>query len=60
MEYHEETILYPKCGKVQTAKVEHTAPFYSYVHECDEWDKGYVQFLKAFCDLITFNPNRVT
>ena len=36
MEYHEETIICPKCGKVQVAKVEHTAPFYSYVHECEK------------------------
>ena len=38
-ESHEEVIRCPKCGIVQRAKVEHTEPFWTYVHECQcgEW-----------------------
>ena len=46
--HHIETIRCPECGEVQEAKVEHTIPFYSYVHSCvkcgytiieSEWDE---------------------
>ena len=32
---HIERIVCPSCGKVQDATVEHTMPWWSYVHECD-------------------------
>lgn len=34
IKFHIETIICPECGKIQPAVVEHTWPFYSYVHEC--------------------------
>ena len=44
--HHSETIKCPKCGLIQDASVQHTAPFWAYVHECScgywitesEWD----------------------
>ena len=33
--YHTEHVICPGCGKVESAIVEHTLPFYSYVHECN-------------------------
>jgi len=36
MDFHEEKIICPNCGEVQVAKVEHTVPFYSYVHTCEK------------------------
>lgn len=44
---HQETIKCPNCEKHTEATVEHTAPFWSYVHECEcgyiitesEWEK---------------------
>lgn len=33
---HEETIRCPQCGTVQTAFVEHTYPWWWYVHDCAE------------------------
>jgi hypothetical protein len=33
--YHTEKIKCPKCGKKQTAKVFHTIPCYTYIHECE-------------------------
>ena len=46
-EFHTETIKCLKCGKIQEAKVLHTYPWFSYVHECEcgeiilesEWTK---------------------
>ena len=47
-EEHTEIIICPNCHNRQTAKVAHTQPFWSYVHECDvcdfiigesEWDR---------------------
>ena len=35
MNTHNEVIECPECKTVQWAEVEHTEPFYSYVHECD-------------------------
>lgn len=32
---HIERIKCPACGKIVDAEVEHTAPWWSYVHECD-------------------------
>lgn len=29
-----ESIICPECGKVQKAKVKHTMPFDTYIHEC--------------------------
>jgi acetone carboxylase gamma subunit len=34
MEQHSETIKCPECGKVQRAIVEHSEPWYTYVHDC--------------------------
>jgi predicted RNA-binding Zn-ribbon protein involved in translation (DUF1610 family) len=34
-ESHTQIIICPNCGKKCIAKVEHTFPFWSYVHECD-------------------------
>lgn len=33
-DFHMEKIKCPECGFVQWAKVEHTFPWLSYVHEC--------------------------
>lgn len=33
---HTEKIRCPECGTVQEATVEHTVPFYSYVHHCEK------------------------
>jgi len=30
-----EKIVCPECGKIQNAKVEHTIPFATYIHECE-------------------------
>ena len=38
MNPHIERIWCPNCGKEQDAKVEHTAPFYTYIHNCIECD----------------------
>jgi hypothetical protein len=47
-EFHTEEIRCPDCGYLQNAKVEHTVPWYSYVHQCtscgyiimeSEWNK---------------------
>ena len=29
-----EKIICPECGKVQKAKIKHTRPFHTYIHEC--------------------------
>jgi hypothetical protein len=34
MEHHFENIKCAECGKVQQAIVEHSEPFYTYVHTC--------------------------
>lgn len=34
MESHLEQIICLECSKVQTAVVEHTIPWNSYIHEC--------------------------
>ena len=47
METHVERIICPKCQALQAATVEHTEPFFSYVHFCpcgftiteSEWDR---------------------
>ena len=31
-----EKIVCPECGKVQKAKVKHTIPFPTYIHECEK------------------------
>jgi hypothetical protein len=33
--YHTELIKCPNCNYKQYARVEHSLPFYSYVHYCD-------------------------
>ena len=47
-EYHLDIIKCPSCDYLQIGKVEHTIPFASYVHECNnchyiimesEWDR---------------------
>lgn len=43
---HTEQIECPECGSLQNATVEHTQPFWTYIHECNcghtimesEWD----------------------
>jgi C4-type Zn-finger protein len=46
--HHQESIVCPKCQSVETATVEHTAPFWTYTHSCSkcgylimesEWDQ---------------------
>lgn len=32
--HHQETIRCPSCGKTQAAIVQHTHPYWTYVHEC--------------------------
>lgn len=48
IKFHYENIVCPECDCQQLATVEHTIPFYSYVHECvkcgyiimeSEWQK---------------------
>jgi len=36
MTHHIEKIKCPECLTVQNAKVEHTRPFYTYVHHCEK------------------------
>lgn len=44
---HEEKIICPNCQRIETATVDHTQPFNSYVHLCQcgyiivesEWEK---------------------
>jgi hypothetical protein len=36
---HHEDIICPGCQAVERATVEHTAPFFSYVHECSRCGK---------------------
>lgn len=46
--FHEERITCPACGVEQVAKVEHTSPWWTYVHFCNcghvitesEWEKS--------------------
>ncbi len=38
---HTERIECPECGLHQDAKVEHTWPFWSYVHFCERPDCGH-------------------
>jgi hypothetical protein len=33
--HHQETIRRPSCGKVQSAIVQHTEPWWAYYHYCD-------------------------
>jgi acetone carboxylase gamma subunit len=33
--WHTERIVCPECGHVTEARVEHTWPWYSYVHTCE-------------------------
>lgn len=33
--YTIQTIKCPQCGKIQKAKVVHTWPFDTYIHECE-------------------------
>jgi acetone carboxylase gamma subunit len=46
--HHRETIKCPECNTIQQARVEHTIPWYTYIHECtncgymimeSEWDE---------------------
>ena len=32
---HNETIKCPECGAIQLATVEHTKPWWTYIHECE-------------------------
>lgn len=36
MSGHLEKIICPKCKSVEEAAVQHTNPFWSYVHECSK------------------------
>jgi len=38
IEHHLETIRCPNCGAIRTATVQHTYPFWMFVHHCDECD----------------------
>ena len=38
--FHEEQIICPMCEELQTATVEHTIPWYSFIHECSKC--GYI------------------
>lgn len=47
-ESHEEKIICPNCGSIETATVKHTVPWWMYSHICSkceniitesEWDK---------------------
>jgi len=35
MDFHLEKIICPECNRIQDAKVEHTFPWFSYIHECE-------------------------
>lgn len=34
METHTEEIICPNCEAIQEAEVEHTMPWWTYIHEC--------------------------
>ena len=36
LDHHTESIVCPNCNKIEQATVLHTAPFYSYVHNCTQ------------------------
>lgn len=36
VEFHSEKIRCPKCNKLQLAKVRHTTPFYTFIHNCEK------------------------
>jgi len=52
--YHEVYIKCPSCKHMQLAKVEHTSPFYTYIHRCDckylimesEWEEVDIKEVK--------------
>lgn len=59
MKTHKEHIWCPNCGKHQVAKVEHTNPFWTYIHECitcgytimeSEWNKVQEDKFIPCCD----------
>lgn len=33
---HTKTIQCPMCDHIQQAEVEHTFPFYTYIHDCEK------------------------
>lgn len=35
---HYEAILCPECGSEEKATVEHTRPFWTYIHDCKNCD----------------------
>lgn len=35
---HQEAILCPECSNLEHAKVEHTDPFYTKIHQCKNCD----------------------
>lgn len=49
IKFHFESIVCPECNVEQLAKVDHSIPFYTYIHECikcghtimeSEWQKA--------------------
>lgn len=40
IEFHTEKIRCPECDKLQVARVQHTVPFYTFIHTCEKC--GYV------------------
>jgi len=57
MNSHTECIHCPNCEDIQEATVEHTVPFYSYVHFCttcgytiteSEWQKATEQEIESY------------
>ena len=34
MRYHNEIIRCPECNKLQKATIEHSIPFWTYIHNC--------------------------
>lgn len=55
IKFHYESIVCPECDKEQLATVEHSMPFFTYIHECvncgytimeSEWQKVIPQFFE--------------
>lgn len=55
IKFHFENIVCPECDREQLATVEHTFPFFTYIHECvgcgytimeSEWEKVVPQFFE--------------
>ncbi len=55
-DYHKVKIRCPECGSIEDAKVEHTLPFWTYIHFCSKC--GYVIMESDWEEVETKNNNQ--